>query len=159
MVCQSFLSSVLRAQSQRADKPFGVTWEGHWLVWEQGAFKVPPRSAMRTMPFEAHTGGVAPPRDVLCFFIGKASAQSLTIGRDLGCDIAINDGTVSRHHAELLAEQGAWFVRVVDGREASLEGTVVTASGVPLKPGQVLKIGGVELSFHDTQSLLQRITR
>jgi pSer/pThr/pTyr-binding forkhead associated (FHA) protein len=159
MACQSFLSSVLRTQAQRADKPFGVTWEGNWLVWEQGAFKVPPRSAMRTMPFTAHTGGIAPPRDVMCFFVGKAAAQSLVVGRDLACDIAVNDGTVSRRHVELLAEQGAWYVKVVDGREASLDGVPVTATGVPLKAGQTLRVGGVEFSFHDTASILQRIAR
>lgn len=70
----------------------------------------------------------------------------LTVGRDPGSDIFLNDLTVSRDHAVLEILDGE--VTVHD--EASLNGTSVngvTVDAAPLKDGDVLQIGTFQMVF------------
>lgn len=144
-------------QVERGAAPFAVTWPGHWLVWETVGFKVSPRSAARTMRLGDLGAAPAQKPDAMCFHLGEAAAQSVQLGRDLDCDVPLNDGTVSRKHLEVIAEGGTWWVRVLEGREATLDGQPVTSQGLPLKPGSRLQVGAVTLTFHDAASLLARL--
>lgn len=72
-----------------------------------------------------------------------------TIGRDPGSTIFLDDVTVSRRHAEVSAEDGAYVVRDV----GSLNGTYVNRERVErarLSHGDELQIGTFKLSFFGT---------
>jgi len=47
----------------------------------------------------------------------------------------------------------------VPGRAATLAGLALTESERVILPGQLLQVGGVQLSFHDTSSLLRRLSQ
>jgi len=78
----------------------------------------------------------------------------VTIGRAGGCDVVIDDDSVSAQHARLEFDLGAW--RITD--LASTNGTAV--EGVKLAPnvptplayGATVRFGGVKLTFEETES-------
>jgi hypothetical protein len=155
MSCQSFLSSVLRSKPELL-APVPAAW---WVVWEVGAFTVPPRSSMSTMRLE-DAPSPQPKQDPMCFLMGEANARVLvTLGRELDRDISLNDGTVSRQHLEFGGERSTWYVRVVQEARALLDGVAIPPSGVLLRSGQMLQVGGVQLRFHDTPSLVAWLTK
>jgi len=151
----SFLSSVLRSKPE----PLTAAPTAWWLVWEVGAFTVPPRSSMSTMRLE-DAPSPQPKQDPMCFLMGEANARVLiTLGRDLDRDISLNDGTVSRQHLEFGGERSTWYVRVVQEARALLGGLPIPSSGVLIQSGQVIQVGGVQLRFHDTPSLLTWLSK
>ena len=151
----SFLLSVLRSKPEL----LAAAQTGWWLVWEVGAFTVPPRSSMTTMRVE-DAPAPQPKQDPMCFLLGEANTRVLiTLGRDLDRDICLNDGTISRQHLELGGERSTWYVRVVQEARALLDGVPIPSTGVLLRTGQAIQPGGVQLRFHDTPSLRAWLTR
>lgn len=72
------------------------------------------------------------------------TSDRLTIGRDPVCDVAIDDPRVSRHHAELVHDDGGWAL--VDRGSANgtfLNGARVSATAV--RPGDRIRVGDSEL--------------
>jgi FHA domain-containing protein len=64
------------------------------------------------------------------------------VGREPGCDVLVNDGSVSRRHARLERRGSSWFV--VD--QGSANGTFLDSQRVSdalLRPGQELRFGAV----------------
>jgi len=82
-------------------------------------------------------------------------SDRVVIGRSRECDIRIDDGNVSRRHAELSREAAAgagWTV--VD--LGSTNGTEVNGRRIgrrtPLEDGDRIAIGGTELVFEHTRT-------
>ena len=77
----------------------------------------------------------------------ELGAEPVVIGRNPDCDLVLNDAEVSRHHAEIRREEGAFLV--VD--LGSLNGTKVNGAGVAgptqLEDGDQITIGGHALRF------------
>lgn len=69
-----------------------------------------------------------------------------SLGRLASNDIVLNDRRVSRHHADLLEQDGRWLVRDA----GSTNGTAVNGKIVReavLKPGDRISLGGLELTW------------
>lgn len=83
--------------------------------------------------------------------VGYAVTQSLTtIGRHRDCDIVLDDGTVSRYHAELRRDHGRYAITDA----GSLNGTYVNRRPVDhaeLSDGDELWIGKFRFVFRTTQ--------
>lgn len=78
------------------------------------------------------------------FYLDRAS---LVMGRDPGCDIFLNDVTVSRTHAAVDVGDGRVTVRDT----GSLNGTYVNGIRVdsaPLAPGDSVQVGRFVMVFH-----------
>ncbi len=77
----------------------------------------------------------------------EIGADPVTIGRHPDCDVVLNDAEVSRQHAEVRREDGAFVVLDL----GSLNGTRVNGAGVkqprPLQDGDEISIGGHVLHF------------
>ncbi|GAA4424876.1 hypothetical protein GCM10023169_21980 [Georgenia halophila] len=74
-------------------------------------------------------------------------AERTTAGRHPGADIFLDDVTVSRKHAEFLAEEGGYSVRDV----GSLNGTYVNRERIDtavLRAGDEVQIGKYRLTYH-----------
>lgn len=72
--------------------------------------------------------------------------DSLTIGRSSQCDIRLHHDAVSRHHARLEAQGGAWHLLDLE----SVNGTRVNGRRVketPLKPGDVIEIRPFAMNY------------
>jgi len=75
-----------------------------------------------------------------------------TIGRADECDICISDPTISGQHCTLSKQEDGTFVIQDDG---STNGTKINSNQVepgqayPLKNGDILQIGGIEILFDD----------
>lgn len=77
----------------------------------------------------------------------------VTVGRAAGCDVLVDDDSVSGQHARLEYDLGAW--RITDLQ--SINGTAV--EGVKLAPnvptplpyGATIRLGGVQLQFREAE--------
>jgi pSer/pThr/pTyr-binding forkhead associated (FHA) protein len=97
--------------------------------------------------------------DALCFQL--ALGAPLKVGRAPGCDVLINDATVSREHLwlEPIAGSENWTVRAQPGANASLLNGQPLPPGEarPLRPGNTLRLGDVTLTYLDTPGLAERL--
>lgn len=76
----------------------------------------------------------------------ELAGQRLSVGRAAECDIMLDDVTVSRHHAEFVAEGEGWVL--VD--MGSLNGTYVNRASVErhrLNSGDLIQIGKFRLQY------------
>jgi hypothetical protein len=92
--------------------------------------------------------------DVLC---GSHVIEpaGLLVGRHLGCDIVLDDLSVSRRHARLRFRDGHWVLQDLQ----STNGTLVNRAPVvrcQLQPGDEVHVGTCACSSIDPHSGLQR---
>lgn len=105
------------------------------------------------IPVAAGLTGVARGTSVIVIQRGPEAGQRfeltgdrMTAGRAADNDIMLDDITVSRHHAEFLAQEDGWAV--VD--MGSLNGTYVNRSSIerrPLESGDMIQIGKYRLQY------------
>jgi pSer/pThr/pTyr-binding forkhead associated (FHA) protein len=94
-------------------------------------------------PERAMLIGVSGPSKGFRFLL---KAEVARIGREVGCDISLDDVTVSRKHAELSVKNGEFILQ--DSK--SLNGTYVNAisvDSISLKHGDQIQIGKFRFIF------------
>ena len=75
-------------------------------------------------------------------------AETITLGRASDCTIPIKDRFLSRRHAEIVHERGAWYVRDCGSVNGTLLNGVKIAEPVPLRAGDRIALGDSEVVFH-----------
>lgn len=159
----SYLLSLLKVQAVAMGDKFGERYPYHWLIWEPGTWTAP-ASAHDTVhvdPRHTPAGGVGR-GDALCFALkpGLAKPDVLTIGRNHGNDIVINDATVSRQHALLRALPTGWAIEIGKGVKALTrlsEMDLRSGDPIQLKSGGQLRLGDVRLTYYDQPGVLRRL--
>jgi hypothetical protein len=85
----------------------------------------------------------------LAFVLPSGTKASFTIGRDAACDLVLDDMTVSRRHAGLRREAGAWLLSDAGSTNGTrLNGWRVTEP-VPLRAGDRVTFGSMTLVVTD----------
>jgi hypothetical protein len=106
-------------------------------------------SAERLRPLDAGPVAAAPSTAVVVvggrrMLVGRTGA---VIGRSRDCDVVLDDGNVSRRHAEILPTDGGWSIHDL----GSTNGTAVNGrrirNAVALSGGDRIEIGTTELRF------------
>jgi DNA-binding NtrC family response regulator len=93
------------------------------------------------------------PRDAHFFHRDK-----LTVGRDPGSDIKLDDGTVSRNHAEIMRTEAGWAVRDLGSRNGvSVDGE--RSRALLLKSGCIVRFGDILFQFVERQLELHAVYR
>lgn len=69
-----------------------------------------------------------------------AEGESLLLGRSRGCDVVVDDETVSRRHALVTARDGAWRLLDLSSTNGTFLGRAQIGSAVVV-PGDVLALG------------------
>ena len=85
-------------------------------------------------------GRRAEPAPLVLALDWTGAQDELTVGRDLDCDIGLDDSTVSRRHARLIFRDGAWVIQDL----ASKNGITVNGAAVgrcQLRPGDRVSLG------------------
>ena len=75
------------------------------------------------------------------------TGKATTIGRAPSNAIVVTNEVCSRHHCEVYSRDGEWFVRDLQSRNGTLLDSEPFEGEVPLKTGQVVRIGPCELVF------------
>ena len=79
----------------------------------------------------------------------ELTAERTTIGRVEDNTFQLAEPSVSSHHCEVLFQSGQVMVKDLNSTNGTfIEGDQVTAEA-PLKPGQVLRLGKIELRLED----------
>jgi transcriptional regulator with GAF, ATPase, and Fis domain len=93
------------------------------------------------------------PRDARFFLRDK-----LTVGREPGSDIQLDDGTVSRHHAEIVRTERGWAVRDLGSRNGvSVDGARNKA--LLLEDGCIVRFGDLLFQFVERELELHAVYR
>src|SRR2546430_1533715 len=100
--------------------------------------------------FTVYQPGIAPQQVAL-------PGDMITLGRASDCTIPIKDRFLSRKHAEIVFERGAWFVRDCGSVNGTLVNGVKVVDPVPLRPGDRIALGDSEVVFHSDEATSQLI--
>lgn len=79
----------------------------------------------------------------------RFDGESVVIGRSSKADLSIGDRALSREHARLVADEGAWLVEDLGSRNGSFVNGQAVSGRVSLRPGDVLTVGGTTISIGD----------
>lgn len=153
MAVASYMLSFLAVKSAAQPGQFPQQYAGPWLVWEPGDWR-PAAGTSATLVSQTHkTPGVG---DALCFQL--AGSKQVSVGRDSGCDVVVNDATVSRHHVTLTATAFGFDLE-------SMKDVGCTVDGLSLRRGErrVLRwgasigLGNVKLTLFDDFGFASRL--
>ena len=100
-----------------------------------------PEAQRSQVRFTVYQPGIAPQQLAI-------PGDLITLGRASDCSIPIKDRFLSRRHAEIVRERGAWFVRDCGSVNGTLVNGVKIADPVPLRPGDRIALGDSEVVFH-----------
>lgn len=159
---KAYMLSLLTVRRAATQADFLSHFPAPWLVWEPGVWQpTSNRSAQEVTRISSLNAATARPvaGDALCFQL--ALGAPLKVGRAPGCDVLINDATVSREHLWLEAPAGSerWSVKAQPGASAALLDGQPLPPGLaqPLRPGGTLRLGDVTLTYLDAPGLAARL--
>lgn len=130
---------------------------------EPARMSAPPMSASKTMIFDESESGlgggeVRSSRKLVGWLVSytlsdmgvdfKLFEGRNVIGRDLDCQISVNDGTVSGKHCVLLYREGSYFIQ--DSLSTSgtrVNGLDTSVNAVTLNDGDVIQVGKTVFKF------------
>ncbi|RLS77098.1 MAG: FHA domain-containing protein, partial [Planctomycetota bacterium] len=78
-----------------------------------------------------------------------APGQRVTLGRAPGNTVVLHDERASRFHAEIVPSATGWSIRDLNSRNGTLLGGRPITDEHPLSPGDVVRIGLVDVLFGD----------
>lgn len=162
---QAFLMSLLARQLTLAQDTFLTRYPSSWLVWEPGEWSVPVSGvdvsvAETRLPNGAVTDLRPLGGDALCFALKVAEASTVRVGRAADNEIVVSDMTVSRLHARLEFNAGAWTLTPLsETKKTTVAGRAAgTGKALALQSGQVVELGGVKVTFYDATSFKERVS-
>jgi hypothetical protein len=74
--------------------------------------------------------------------------SGLTIGREHGNDLIVDEDTVSGRHSRLMMRDGLWWIEDLGSTNGTLVNEVQIARPKKLGPGDLIQIGRVRLRFN-----------
>lgn len=83
-------------------------------------------------------------------------AYPVVLGRGTSCDLAIDDGRVSRQHAAIRLHGEEWQIRDVGTPNGTVVNGARIADWTPLPHASVIRIGSTELVFEDPEAQADR---
>jgi pSer/pThr/pTyr-binding forkhead associated (FHA) protein len=72
----------------------------------------------------------------------------LVIGREPACQVVIPGTTVSKHHARIFPQNGAWYAEDTNSTNGTLLNDAPLLTPTRLHPGDRLRIGETEFTLH-----------
>jgi Ca-activated chloride channel family protein len=73
----------------------------------------------------------------------------IVLGRTSAADIPIEDPKVSRQHLAILGKDGRFLAQDLGATNASYVNGALLSRPVPLSPGDVIRVGSVELRYEE----------
>src|SRR5881396_4378692 len=81
--------------------------------------------------------------------------EGITLGRASDCTIPIKDRFLSRRHAEIVHDEGTWYVRDCGSVNGTMLNGVKLAETTLLHPGDRIALGDSEVVFHSDETTSQ----
>lgn len=158
----AYLLSLLKQQQETLKDKFAERFPHQWLVWEAGTWTAPAAAKETIQLTHRELQAKLRQADALSFGLRlNGAGGQITIGRNAGNDIVINDATVSRHHAVLKSgPQASWMLEVMPGVKATTRVAhldVTAGSRAMLRSGMQVKLGDAVLTFYDLPGLMERL--
>ncbi len=130
---------------------------GPWLVWEAGPWR-PPSARRETLQAGPNTALLASGESLAIELAAKDRGDEVRLGRDVDCDLVIDDATLSRVHLVLRRDaKGAWSAQDAGSRNGTKVDGAPAKLALPLRQGSVVEAGAVRLTFYDAAGLYARL--
>lgn len=133
-----------------------------WLVWEPGQWR-PARANVETamgLPLLTSAQAGQDPKEVESLVIAlepRRDGKDLTLGRT-GCDIVIDDRTLSSHHLSFSFDDHHWYVMDVGSRNGSLlDGKKLGRNPTRLDAGARMQAAQVVLTYYTADTMYARL--
>lgn len=135
-----------------------------WLVWEPGQWR-PARANIETMMGlpQIGAGSAAAAREtkegesLVIALEPRRDKKDVSLGRS-GCDIVIDDRTLSQHHLSFNFDDHHWWVYDVGSRNGSLiDGRKLGKEPVSLSAGARLQAAQVVLTYYTRDTMFARL--
>ena len=156
--------SLLSRQLTLAQETFLTRYPSCWLVWEPGEWSVPVSGvdvsvAETRLPTNEVTELRPLGGDALCFALKVAEGTTVQVGRAADNEIVVSDMTVSRLHARLEFNQGAWTITPLSETKKTMVAGKAAGTGKAhaLHSAQVVELGGVKVTFYDATAFKARV--
>lgn len=78
----------------------------------------------------------------------QLTSEPVVIGRHPECDVQIDDGSVSRHHAQITKEQGNFYVQDLNSRNGTFLNNTAIQQATKLYDGSEIRICDVRFTFY-----------
>ena len=158
---KSYLISWLKRRLAGGMDAFEREHSGPWLVWEAGPWRPPPADRS-TLVDTGEQRGRSSSGDALALEVtprpGRAGFEGVQLGRGPDNDLVVDDGTLSRAHLLLRAEEGRWTVQDLRSSNGTrVDGKPIDGKPVPIEPGVHIEAGSVRLTFYDAKGLYMRL--
>jgi hypothetical protein len=149
------------ARSLKADE-FRAKHGDFFLVGVAGALR-PPKRFEETKSGPASPAGQGKNIDWIIWPLrkggGSLSLVRVTVGRTANNDVPIEDPSVSRFHAFFEPGSPSWTVKDAGSRLGTKVNGKPAATTTPLRSGDQVAFGDVELTFMDVESLVYFVDR
>jgi hypothetical protein len=157
---KAYMLSLLAVRRATLQAEFLSKFPSAWLVWEPGVWQpTTGKTSQESTRITSLNAAMDRPvgGDALCFELPRGA--TLKVGRATGCDVLINDATVSREHLWLEPLAEGWSARAQPGASSTLLNGQPLALGAvqPLRPGNALRLGDVTLTYLDAPGLAARL--
>ncbi len=86
------------------------------------------------------------------FQVSLREGDSLSLGRDLTCDVSLLDAGVSRHHATLSVENGELWIEDIHSQNGTFVNSERTTRQV-LRAGDAITLGRVHLTVREAETV------
>jgi len=133
-----------------------------WLVWEPGQWR-PARANIDTVMGLPKMGAGAAAEEpsqgesLVIALEPKRDKKDVTLGRS-GCDVVIDDRTLSSHHLSFNFDDHHWWVYDVGSRNGSLiDGRKLGKEPVRLHAGARLQAAQVVLTYYTLDTMFARL--
>lgn len=134
-----------------------------WLVWEPGQWR-PARSNLETVmglpTIDAPGSPTEEPKESESLVVAlepKRDKTDVTLGR-AGCDVTIDDRTLSSHHLSFSFDDHHWWVHDVGSRNGSLiDGRKLGKDPVRLTAGARIQPAQVVLTYYTLDAMFARL--
>jgi len=89
----------------------------------------------------------------------KLPERTITIGRELECDIRVSDSDVSRKHCELVLREGELYVVDFESRNGTYVNDLPIQEETPLHAGDQLRVGPMVFELVGTAKTVNKIAK
>jgi pSer/pThr/pTyr-binding forkhead associated (FHA) protein len=155
---RSWLISQLTLKAKEGDDALRRLNAFDWLVWEPGQWR--PSRANTETALGLPIGNLVQQKEgeaLVVQLAPKPDKKDITLGR-AGCDIVIDDRTLSTHHLSFSFDEHHWWVHDVGSRNGSLiNGRKLGTEPVRLTAGTRLAAAQVMLTFYTSDAMFQRL--
>lgn len=154
------ISTLARKAKQEGEESLRRLCPFDWLVWEPGQWRPSGSNVQTVMSPRTRIEEAPVPsagESLVIALEPRPDKGEVTLGR-AGCDIVIDERTLSSHHLSFTFDDHHWWVHDAGSRNGSMvEGRKLTREPVCLSAGASIRAAQVSLTYYTLDAMYARL--